>query len=105
MDVLLTNKTGLDILIIVDCKAFDDVIINSASMFLNLCRNRQNLDAYDISRDNTIVNGYDDPNYLVWGHYEELQTLMSREERFLYLASRPVMRQVFDLYRLLSIST
>lgn len=105
MDVLLTNKTGLDILIIVDCKSFDDVIINSASMFLNLCRNRHNLEAYELSKDNTIVNGYEDSEYLTWDHYEELQNLMSREERFLYLASRPVMKQVFDLYRLLSIST
>lgn len=102
LDILLTNKTGLDVLIIVDCKAHDDTVISGASMYLNLCRNRDNIEAYDLKIDNTIVNGEESEDYLVWGHYKEYVELMSKEEKFLFLSSRPVMQTVFDLYRLVA---
>ncbi len=104
LDILLTNKTGLDILIIVDCKSYDDTIVSGASVYLNLCRNRNNIMAYDLKTDNTIVNGAEDGGHLVWGHYTEYDELMSKEERFLFLSSRPVMQTVFDLYRLVATS-
>lgn len=104
LDILLTNKTGLDILIIVDCKDFDDVVISGASMYLNLCRNPKNIEAYDLRVDNTIVNGLDDGQHLVWGHYDNYSGLLSKEEQFLFLSSRPVMQTVFDLYKLVSTS-
>lgn len=102
LDILLTNKTGLDVLIIVDCKSHDDTVISGASMYLNLCRNRDNILSYDLQIDNTIVNGIEeeDAEFLTWGHYTEYNDLMSKEERFLFLSSRPVMQTVFDLYRL-----
>lgn len=104
LDILLTNKTGLDILIIVDCKSHDDTIVSGASVYINLCRNRNNIMAYDLKADNTIVNGDEDEEHLVWGHYAEYDELMSKEERFLFLSSRPVMQTVFDLYRLVATS-
>lgn len=104
LDILLTNKIGLDILIIVDCKSYDDVVISGSPIYFNLCRNRANLEYYDISRDNTIVSGYEDDNYLVWEHYDNYIQLSSKEERFLFLSSRPVIQSIFDLYRLIASS-
>ena len=102
LDIILSNKTGLDVLILVDSKAQDDVILSGASMYFNLCRNRRNLENYNLVRDNTIVNGIEDDNYLVWGHYDQLPRLLSKEEKFLFLASRPVMRTLYDLFCLMS---
>ena len=102
LDIILSNKTGLDVLILVDSKAQDDVILSGASMYFNLCRNRRNLENYNLVRDNTIVNGIEDDNCLVWGHYDQLPRLLSKEEKFLFLASRPVMRTLYDLFCLMS---
>lgn len=104
LDILLTNKIGLDILIIVDCKSYDDVVISGSPIYFNLCRNRANLEYYDIRRDNTIVSGCEDDNYLVWEHYDIYTQLSSKEERFLFLSSRPVIQSIFDLYRLIASS-
>lgn len=102
LDIILSNKTGLDVLILVDSKAQDDVILSGAQMYFNLCRNRHNLENYNLVRDNTIVNGIEDDNYLVWEHYDQLPSLVSKEEKFLFLASRPVMRTLYDLFCLMS---
>ena len=102
LDIILSNKTGLDVLILVDSKAQDDVILSGTQMYFNLCRNRHNLENYNLVRDNTIVNGIEDNNYLVWEHYDQLPSLVSKEEKFLFLASRPVMRTLYDLFCLMS---
>lgn len=104
LDILLTNKTGLDVLILVDCKSMDDTVLNGASVYLNLCRRREDIAAYDLSAENTIVNGEETEGYLVWGDYPELRSMSSKEERFIYLASRPLIQSVVDLVRLLSAS-
>lgn len=103
-DILFTNKMHLDVLIIVDCKTMDDTVTNGATVYLNLCRNRNNIEAYDINVENTIVNGEEEEGYNVWEHYEHYKDLISKEEKYLFLSSRPVMQSILDLYRLMSTS-
>ena len=50
------------------------------------------------------VNGEEEEGYNVWEHYEHYKDLISKEEKYLFLSSRPVMQSILDLYRLMSTS-
>lgn len=100
LDILLTNKTGLDILIIVDCKGFDDTVVSGAQLYFNLCSDVDHVTSYDLNIENTIINGKEDDKLLVWGEYEEIANLTSKEEVFLFLSSRPIMQTIYALYHL-----
>jgi hypothetical protein len=104
LDIILNNKTGLDVLVIIDCKSMDDVIMSNASLYLNLCRSSNNVVAYGLDYANTVINGVEQEDYLVWSHYTELSQIDSKETKFLFLASRPVMRTIYDSFRLVSTS-
>ena len=87
-DILFTNKMHLDVLIIVDCKTMDDTVTNGATVYLNLCRNRNNIEAYDLNVENTIVNGEEEEGYNVWEHYEHYKDLIKRAKyQILFYAS------------------
>ena len=100
LDILLVNRANLDLLIIIDSKDYNDTVISGSVLQLNVCRNRKHLADLGLVEDNTIVNDYDEENYLSWGHYPEFNSFANDEDRFLFLSSRPVIKKVYEMNKL-----
>lgn len=63
MDILLTNKEKKGLLIVVDCKVKEDIILIGNTLQYAMCRNSSRIPAYGLG-ENTITN--DGPGELVW---------------------------------------
>ena len=99
-DVLLTNNSNLDVLLVFDHKDLNDLIFSGSYLQFNLCRTLKHLEAYNIKKENTIVNfAGDEEKGISWDYYPELQTdeMKDRERRFLFLSSRPVITRIYAL--------
>lgn len=104
LEMLLFNKTNLDVLIIVDCKDFNDIVLNGATLQLNLCREPEHLDILHLSKENTIVNGSQEeyPDLLCWDSVNLAGK--SKAESFMYLSSRKVIQRVLGLSRIFELA-
>ena len=98
-DVLLTNKGGLDILIILDCKSFDETVIEDSEMiYFNICRNPNVMSTLGLKPVNTINNNNKD-SIMSWDTYEEFSSIKSPGDKFTFLASREVIKRIYSLYK------
>ena len=98
-DLLLRNDYRLDVLIVYDCKKYNDIVLEGTDMvYYNVCRNAEVAAKLELDPDFTIVNNCEN-NRLSWNTYKEFDKLKSDSNRFEFLASRPVM---MDIYRQLS---
>lgn len=97
LDKILMNEAGLDILILVDSKNYDDIVLTSAPVQINLCRDGENTELYGLEKANTIVNFNAGEDYL-W-HYKYDTAKMDSNEKMIYLSSRPVIRKLLDSIR------
>lgn len=98
LDKILMNEVGLNILIIIDSKSLDDVVVSGTAIHLNLCREEEHLSAFGLNKGNTIVNSGDVDSDFYWGRYNTEG--MSNREKMIYLSSRPVIRNVLELSRM-----
>ena len=99
-DVLLTNNSNLDVLLVFDHKDLNDLIFSGSYLQFNLCRTLKHLESYNIKKENTIVNfAGDEEKGISWDYYPELKTeeMKDRERRFLFLSSRPVITRIYAL--------
>lgn len=99
-DVLLTNNSNLDVLLVFDHKDLNDLIFSGSYLQFNLCRTLKHLESYNIKKENTIVNfAGDEEKGISWDYYSELKTeeMKDRERRFLFLSSRPVITRIYAL--------
>ena len=97
LDTLLTNRSGLDVLILVDCKRYDDTVFGGSFLQLNMCRNANHLDKYGLIPENTIVNNCELTGYMSWDHINNYKSFNTEEERFLYLSSQDVIQNILGL--------
>lgn len=98
-DVLLTNKGGLDILIILDCKSFDETVVEDSEMvYFNICRNPNVMETLGLKSVNTINNNNRD-SIMSWDTYEEFDSIKSPGDKFTFLASRDVIKRIYSLYK------
>lgn len=98
LDRILTNDIGADVLIIVDHKSFDDVVTSGAVLHFNLCREDEHAKKFGLNTSNTIVNFGGDGKVMLWEDYDVLG--MEQREKFVFLSSRPVIRQILSLSRI-----
>lgn len=67
IDNLLTNQSSPEVLIIVDCKGADDIVLTGQILQLNVCGDRTHLEAYGLKPSNTVVTGdTSDADYHCW---------------------------------------
>lgn len=97
LDILLTNNSNLDILLIFDHKDLNDFVISGSYLQFNLCRTYHNMECYGIKKENTIVNFGETPDDDSAWNYPEVQKVKDREKKFLYLSSRPAITRVYSL--------
>lgn len=94
-DLILRNDCGLNVLIIYDCKKYDDIALEGTDMvYYNVCRNSDIAEKLELDPDFTIVNNKNG-NPLSWNTYKEYVKLQSNSNRFEYLSSRPVMMNIY----------
>ena len=99
LEFLLTNKYTLDVLIIIDCKKFEkfyDVVVSGYDVInYNICRNKSFSDKLSLNPVNTIVNN-DNSSIMSWNYYPEYITSSDSElSKFLFLSSRPVIKNIY----------
>lgn len=99
VDFLLKNKYKLDILIILDCKRFErsfTPIIKGDVLSYNICRNSETRDILNLDKVNTIVNNSKE-DLLSWDTYKEYKKYDKKDsDKFLFLASRNVITNIYD---------
>lgn len=94
MDKLLNNKYGLSVLIIVDIKDFDDVILKGSFMQYNLCATQKQAELLGLPKDYSLLNEATDG----WLNWDEINLAgYSREEAFLKLSSKKIIQRVLTL--------
>lgn len=97
LDALLTNRSNLDVLIIVDCKNYNDTVIGGSFLQFNLCRNANHLTTFGLIPENTIVNNHDNSMYLSWDHIDDYADFADNDQRFLFLSSQPIIQKILEL--------
>lgn len=100
LDILLTNRENLDVLIIIDCKSFEDTVVNDYTVFYNICQNKEHALLFDLLLENTVVSFSEDDSDLVWNGYD-LED-MDISEQFIYLSSRKAITSILKSFKLYS---
>lgn len=94
-DLILTNHNDLGVLIVVDCKDHGDTILSGTYLHLAMCRNIKHLNNFGLDKESTIVNN-DKDNPMSWDHYSEYSE-MKDNDLFLFLSSRKVVQNIYEL--------
>ena len=104
LELLLANKSMLNILLIFDCKSANDVTIVGPYLPFNLCRDASHLEAFGLPKENTIVNkiGSDEEDEaLVFKDCsDKLDKIDDLNDQFLYLSNLKVFQRILELTRL-----
>lgn len=96
MNLLLTNKINLDILIIYDCKHYEDVVVNGGGVaYFNVCRNQQIAEKLGLKGTNTIVNNGTSP--LSWDTYINYDEIEDSSKLFEILSARDCIQRIFRI--------
>ena len=99
IDFLMENKSTLDILIVVDSKKYQDIVLSGTGMLqYGLCRTHKTAFQLGISSSQNIIYNevYSPNNPMTWEHYDDYATAESPEDRFQFLASRPVIQIIYQ---------
>ena len=92
LEILFRNSVGVDVLIIVDCKDHNDVVVSGNYTLFNMCRNIKNLPTFNLNKANTIVNN--SRSELSWNTYKELHKMVNEADKLIYLSSKPVIQKI-----------
>lgn len=94
MDRLLQNKYGLNVLIVVDVKDYDDVIFTGSFLQYNLCSEYRKASILGLSKEYSLLNSPED-DWMVWNDVD--LSGYSREQAFLKLSSQKIVQKVLTL--------
>lgn len=94
MDKLLLNKEGIDALIVIDNKNFDDVVFDGTFLQFNLCRTVTHARTFALAQDYTIINQKKDG----WNSWVPVNlNSLSKQEQFIKLSSRPIIAIILKM--------
>lgn len=99
LDLLFKNSIDLDVLIIVDCKDHNDIVVSGNYTLFNMCRNSKKLNTFKLSTNNTIVNN-NPKSELSWNTYKELPKMKDLSDKLMYLSSKPVIQKILKLLQI-----
>lgn len=96
-EVLLTNTSNLNVLIVVDRKDYQDTVLSGSFLQLSLCRNEKNVKKFNLLPETAVVNNANESE-MSWDYYENYKSPNeSQEQKFIYLSSRPVIQKIYEL--------
>lgn len=98
LDKVLLNEIGLDVLIVVDSKDYEDLVISGTTAFFNLCREPEHAKAFGLPEKNTLVNFGDSNSENYWTEFDTAG--MSNNEKMIYLSSKPAIRNILEMSRM-----
>lgn len=99
LDLLLTNKSGLDFLIVVDCKSLNDTVMIGYDLAFNFCRNYKHLESYSLDKVNSIVENTEDEDFLSFVVGKD-DLLEDKDETFLKLSSKKIFAKIMNAIRM-----
>lgn len=94
-DLLLSNKSSLDLLLVVDCKSVQDIVLSGSMIQLPICKSPKYFETFSLLPSMTISG--DSESELYWGKFKELDKIEHDEDKFLFLSSRPVCQKIYKL--------
>lgn len=97
LDMLLTNSNNLDLLIIIDCKKFNDFVLTGDKIVYYLCRNFNTAEKFGLALTRTITNN--SSGRMSWDTYENYNDLLEDEDKdklLRFLTSREVMKCIYS---------
>lgn len=93
MDRLLSNKYNLDVLIIIDYKDYDDVILRGNYASLSLCDTVEHARLFGLNQNFTIVG----EESTEWHGWNDISVEgLSREDAFIKLSSLPPIKLIIE---------
>lgn len=93
LEKLLNNRYGLDILIILDCKDYEDLVLTGDFPQFNLCNQISHARRLGLVQERTIVNTEEES----WLNWQELDlSQFTRNEAFMKLSSRKVVQTILN---------
>ncbi|GHU54610.1 hypothetical protein AGMMS49975_15250 [Clostridia bacterium] len=96
LSTICENQTGVEYLIVIDSKLVNDTVIPVADVLrFDLCRSKRKIKSFGLLDSRTIVNNEEDRE-LSWNHFYEYEQL-TEEDRYLYLANRPVIQHIVGM--------
>lgn len=94
MDRLLTNQEGVDVLILIDNKNFDDVVLQGTFLQFNLCRTARQAEIFALPQKYTIIN----QKINGWNIWVPINTAeLDSKEKFIKLSSRKVISKILEI--------
>lgn len=94
MDRLLTNQEGVDVLILIDNKNFDDVVLQGTFLQFNLCRTARQAEIFALPQKYTIIN----QKINGWNIWVPINTTeLDSKEKFIKLSSRKVISKILEI--------
>lgn len=102
LDILLLNKSRLELLIIVDCKNHLDSIITGDCPVFNLCRDKNHIQAFGLREDNTVTSSTrlgESGEGLCWEDVTQYQEYESGTDKFLTLSTNGAIIQIYNIVK------
>lgn len=94
--LMLENPLGIDIALIVDCKDHNQAVTLGHDLTFYCCRNENNIPLFSLNPLNTIVNN-SKSSELSWDTYPNYSKLKNKLDRFNFLSSRPVIKNILSV--------
>ena len=101
--MLLTNRTNCDVLIVVDHKDHNDIVLDGSPFQINLCRDKEHAVKMGLLADSTVLFGdysdnddYENVGYMYWGPYSI--DGLGKDESFIFLSSRSVVQRLLSTF-------
>lgn len=101
LDIVLSNRINLDVLILVDSKDANDTVVSGVNVFWNACTVRDHINALELPTENTIYNDEKsvcEKEEHAWPFSQTVN--LSESDEFLYLSNLPIIRKILQIARL-----
>lgn len=102
LDILLLNKSRLELLIIVDFKNHLDSVISGDCPVFNLCRDKKHIDCFGLREDNTIVSPTrlgEVEETLCWEDVTQYTHFETVQDKFLALSTNGAIIQIYNIVK------
>ena len=95
LERLLTNRYGLDVLIIVDAKAFNDVVLQGSFYQCNVCFSGEQAVKLGLPLDTVVVNENSDISVMTWPMKSSVGD--NKQDEFLSLSSQEAVQKILQM--------
>lgn len=95
LEILLSNKLEVDVLLVFDCKGNSDRVLNGADLSFDICQSKADAIALDLDVELVITNdNMESP--MIWDIDIEQLSYLNERDSLIYLASFPIIQNILN---------